>query len=182
LEVLKAWFETKREIYVRKVSRTSRKLNKKIERFEELHRFAFKRADYQMQCIVISGTAISPAFLWAHINDILKVYWIDSPEHDEHLSHLDACIELTTDFQACLRHLDFAYTEISNYIYAKLEQRPLGDDILQRYFMGRNWGTFSDVEIHVAQIAKNETRAGILRRIDLEGVDESTSMEQTAPP
>jgi len=34
--------------------------------------------------------------------------------------------------------------------------------------MGRNWGTISEAEIHIRQIAKNETRAGVLRRIDLE--------------
>jgi hypothetical protein len=34
--------------------------------------------------------------------------------------------------------------------------------------MGRLWGTTSEAEIHIRQIAKNETRAGVLIRLDLE--------------
>ena len=43
-----------------------------------------------------------------------------------------------------------------------------GDADIDRFFMGRMWGTTSEAEIHIRQIAKNETRAGALRRIDLE--------------
>jgi hypothetical protein len=182
LYTLEAWFETKRGIYVRKVSRTSKELNIKIAQIEELHRFAFNKNDFEMQCIVFSGTAISPAFLWAHIEDILKVYWIDSPEHALHLRYLHECIDVATEFQACIEHLRDSYATVSNYIFWKRGQRPVGDDDLLRYFAGRNWGTFSEAEIHVKQIAKSETRAGILRRIDLEGIDESTSAVQVAPP
>lgn len=180
LEVLEAWFETKREIYVRKVSRTSRKLNAKIDRFEELHRFAFNSNDTQMQCIVFSGTAVSPAFIWAHIDDILKVYWIDSPNHALNLYDLDECIQVVINFQSSLKYLRDSYETVSSYIYRKRGVRPVGDDDLLRYFSGRNWGTFSEAEIHVKQIAKSETRAGILRRIDLEGINKSNSAQQAA--
>ncbi len=182
LSVLQAWFETKRDIYVRNVSKTSRKLNYQISRFEELHRFAFDNDGLQTQCIVFSGTAVSPVFIWAHIQDIVKVYWIDSPHHALHLHHLDECIELATDFQACLEHLELSYKAISEFIYWKRGQRPVGDDALQRYFAGRHWGVFSEAEVHVKQIARNETRAGILRRIDLEGAEETISADQPAPP
>jgi hypothetical protein len=35
--------------------------------------------------------------------------------------------------------------------------------------MGHTWGTTSEAEIHVHQIAKDVTRTGILRPFDLEG-------------
>ncbi len=54
LATLEAWFETKRQIYVRTVSRTSRKLNAEIDALETLHRFAFRSSDYQMKSIVFS--------------------------------------------------------------------------------------------------------------------------------
>jgi hypothetical protein len=182
LNVLQAWFETKREIYVRNVSRTSRILNHQISRFEELHRFAFDNDDLDLQCIVFSGTAVSPAFIWAHIEDIVKVYWIDSPHHALEIHNLDMCIKLATNFHTCLVQLEIIYNAISEFIYWKRGQRPVGDDALQRYFAGRHWGVFSEAEVHVKQIARNETRAGILRRIDLEGAGEAISADQPAPP
>ena len=39
---------------------------------------------------------------------------------------------------------------------------------IERFFSGRDWGTRTEAEIHIRQIAKNETRAGVLWRIDLE--------------
>lgn len=173
LDVLQAWFETKRELYVRGVSRTSRTLNAEIEHLENLHRFVFNRYDGQMQCIVISGTEVNPIFLWAHLNDVLKVYWIDSPKHATQLHKLYDCIYTTIRFQEFISEIEDAYRYVSNYIYAKLGKRPVGDDNIHRFFIGRHWGTFSEAEIHVKQIAKNETRAGVLRRIDLEDLTAS---------
>ena len=173
LDVLQAWFETKRELYVRDVSKTSKKLNEEIAHLENLHRFAFNRHDGQMQCIVISGTEVNPIFLWAHLNDVLKVYWIDSPKHATQLHKLYQCIYTTMHFQELISDIEGAYRHVSNYIYAKLGRFPVGDDHIHRFFVGRHWGTFSEAEIYIKQIAKNETRAGILRRIDLEGIDTS---------
>jgi hypothetical protein len=173
LEVLQAWFETKRELYVRGVSRTSKKLNDEIDHLKNLHRFVFNRHDGQMQCVVISGTEVNPIFLWAHLNDVLKVYWIDSPKHAMQVHYLYECIYTALHFQDYLSEINDSYHQISKYIFLKTGNKPVGDDDIQRYFMGRAWGTFSEAEIHVKQIAKNETRAGILRRIDLEGIDTS---------
>ena len=39
---------------------------------------------------------------------------------------------------------------------------------IERFFSGRDWGTRTEAEIHIRQIAKNETRAGVLWRIDLQ--------------
>ena len=173
LDVLQKWFETKRELYVRGVSRKSKLLNEEIDNLENLHHFAFNRHDGPMQCIVFSGTELKPIFLWAHLNDVLMVYWIDSPKHATQLHKLYECIYTTINFQEFIYEIKDAYHQMSKYIFSKTGKKPVGDDDIQRYFMGRAWGTFSEAEIHVKQIAKNETRAGILRRIDLEGIDTS---------
>ena len=54
------------------------------------------------------------------------------------------------------------------YIHRKTGQSLVGDTEIERFFIGRNWGTTSEAEIHIRQIAKNETRAGVMRRFDLE--------------
>ena len=44
----------------------------------------------------------------------------------------------------------------------------VGDQDIERFIMGRAWGSVSEAEIHIRQIAKNETRAGVLVRLDLD--------------
>jgi hypothetical protein len=182
LNVLQAWFETKRGIYVRKVSRTSKKLNAEIASLETLHLFTFNSSDYRMKCIVFSGSAVSPMFLWAHINDILKVYWIDSPEHAVLVHRVHDAILNAMHFDDYVDDVEYAYQRMTNFIFAKLGKRPVGDDDIQRYFIGRKWRNTSEAELYIKQIARNETRAGILRRIDLEGAEETISADQPAPP
>ena len=60
------------------------------------------------------------------------------------------------------------YSSLAKYIHRKTGQSLVGDTEIERFFIGRNWGTTSEAEIHIRQIAKNETRAGLLRRFDLE--------------
>lgn len=43
----------------------------------------------------------------------------------------------------------------------------VGDQDIERFIMGRAWGSVSEAEIHIKKIAKNETRAGVLVRLDL---------------
>jgi hypothetical protein len=65
------------------------------------------------------------------------------------------------------------YSTLTNYIYSKTGQTLTGDADIERFFSGRDWGTTTEAEIHIRQIAKNETRAGILRRFDLEEHEEA---------
>ena len=60
------------------------------------------------------------------------------------------------------------YSSLAEYIHKKTGQSLVGDTEIERFFIGRDWGTTSEAEIHIRQIAKNETRAGLLRRFDLE--------------
>jgi len=168
LSTLQAWFKAKTEIYVKGLSRDSKVLDDRITLLEELHRHAWKKSDYQMKCIVISDTIVSSTFLIAHRSDLIKVYWIDSPEHAKEIKQVSKHIRMSMNLTHSICSVEKNYSSLSEYIYNKTGSMLVGDAEIQRFFMGRNWGTISEAEIHIRRIAKSETRAGVLRRIDLE--------------
>ena len=168
ISTLQSWFKTGTEIYVKGLSRDSKVLDDRITLLEELHRHAWKKSDYQMKCIVISDTLVSSTFLIAHSSDLIKVYWIDSPEHAKEIKQVSKHIRMSMNLTHSICSVEENYSSLSEYIYNKTGSMLVGDTEIQRFFMGRNWGTISEAEIHIRQIAKSETRAGVLRRIDLE--------------
>ena len=168
ITTLQSWFKTGTEIYVKGLSRDSKVLDDRIALLEELHRHAWKKSDYQMKCIVFSDTIVSSTFLIAHSSDLIKVYWIDSPEHAKEIKQVSKHIRMSMNLTHSICSVEENYSSLSEYIYNKTGSMLVGDAEIQRFFMGRDWGTFSEAEIHIRQIAKNETRAGVLRRIDLE--------------
>lgn len=168
LSTLQAWFKAGTEIYVKGLSRDSKVLDNRITLLEELHRHAWKKSDYQMKCIVISDTIVSSTFLLAHSSDLIKVYWIDSPKHAKEIKQVSKHIRMSMILTHSICSVEENYSSLSEYIHKKTGSMLVGDAEIQRFFMGRNWGTISEAEIHIRQIAKNETRAGVLRRIDLE--------------
>ena len=168
ISTLQSWFKTGTEIYVKGLSRDSKVLDDRITLLEELHRHAWKKSDYQMKCIVISDTLVSSTFLIAQSSDLIKVYWIDSPEHAKEIKQVSKHIRMSMNLTHSICSVEENYSSLSEYIYNKTGSMLVGDTEIQRFFMGRNWGTISEAEIHIRQIAKSETRAGVLRRIDLE--------------
>ena len=168
ISTLQSWFKTGTEIYVKGLSRDSKVLDDRISLLEELHRHAWKKSDYQMKCIVISDTLVSSTFLIAQSSDLIKVYWIDSPEHAKEIKQVSKHIRMSMNLTHSICSVEENYSSLSEYIYNKTGSMLVGDTEIQRFFMGRNWGTISEAEIHIRQIAKSETRAGVLRRIDLE--------------
>ena len=168
ISTLQSWFKTGTEIYVKGLSRDSKVLDDRISLLEELHRHAWKKSDYQMKCIVISDTLVSSTFLIAQSSDLIKVYWIDSPEHAKEIKQVSKHIRMSMNLTHSICSVEENYSSLSEYIYNKTGSMLVGDAEIQRFFMGRNWGTISEAEIHIRQIAKSETRAGVLRRIDLE--------------
>ena len=80
MEVLEKRFPAGADIYVRGVSKASKVLDDRIVLLEDLHRYAMKKSDYQMQSVVFCGTGVSDFFLMSNSSNILKVYWIDSSE------------------------------------------------------------------------------------------------------
>jgi hypothetical protein len=168
LATLQAWFGGSADIYVRGVSKPSKVLDDRIALLEDLHRYAMKKSDYQMQCVIFCGTAVSELFLIAHSSSMLKVYWIDSSEQAHKLKELSKYIRCALQVSHHIYKLQEEYLSLAKYIHRKTGQSLVGDTEIERFFIGRNWGTTSEAEIHIRQIAKNETRAGILRRFDLE--------------
>jgi hypothetical protein len=173
LATLQAWFGGSADIYVRGVSKPSKVLDDRIALLEDLHRYAMKKSDYQMQCVVFCGTAVSELFLIAHSSSMLKVYWIDSSEQAHKLKELSKYIRCALQVSHHIYKLQDEYASLAKYIHRKTGQSLVGDTEIERFFIGRNWGTTSEAEIHIRQIAKNETRAGVLRRFDLENETET---------
>jgi hypothetical protein len=173
LPTVQAWFGGRTAIYVRGVSKPSKVLNERIELLEKLHRYTMKKSDYQMQCVVFCGTAVSELFLIAQTHDLIKVYWVDSADQAKKINQLSSYINCAMQLDHHIIDVRETYSTLTNYIYSKTGQTLTGDADIERFFSGRDWGTTTEAEIHIRQIAKNETRAGILRRFDLEEHEEA---------
>jgi hypothetical protein len=104
---------------------------------------------------------------------MLKVYWIDSAEQAKKIKQLSKHIYCAMELRHYIREVRETYSALTNYIFANTGQTLTGDADIERFFSGRDWGTTTEAEIHIRQIAKNETRAGILRRFDLEEHEEA---------
>ena len=156
------------DIYVRGVSKPSKLLDDRISLLEQLHRYAMEKSDYRMQSIVFCGTAVSELFLMIQMDDLIKVYWVDSEDQAKEIEQLSPYIDRARELDIHILNVRETYSSMSKYIYSKTGQRLTGDADIERFFSGRDWGTRTEAEIHIRQIAKNETRAGVLWRIDLE--------------
>ena len=173
LATIQAWFGGNADIYVRGVSKQSKVLDDRIALLEQLHRYAMKKSDYQMQCVVFCGTAVSELFLIAQTHNLIKVYWIDSADQAKKIKQLSKNIHHAMELSHYIGEVRENYQRLTNYIYSKTGQTLTGDADIERFFSGRDWGTTTEAEIHIRQIAKNETRAGMLRRFDLEEHEEA---------
>ena len=167
LSTIQAWFTAKTEIYLPGVSPKSKLLDSRIAMLAGIHRHITKRGEFQMGCIVFNDTKLSHTFMLAHGSDIKKIYWIDSAEKARDIKHLDFAIRLSQRFDSYVDKCGDTYQAISDYIFKKTGQTMVGDPDIERFISGRFWGSTSEAEIHIRQIAKNETRAGVLVRLDL---------------
>ena len=168
LTTIQAWFTAKIDIYVPELSPKSKLLDGRIDQLAEIHRFIGKRSDYQMKCIVFNDTKVSQAFMLAHGTEIKKVYWIDSAQQAKEIKTLCAAVHESQVFSSYVDQCAETYQNLADYILEKSDQVMVGDAEIQRFIAGRFWGTTSEAEIHIRRIAMNETRAGVLIRLDLE--------------
>jgi hypothetical protein len=168
MAMLEKRFPAGADIYVRGVSKASKVLDDRIVLLEELYRYTVKRSAYTMQCIVFCGTAVSDFFLISNPDDILKVYWVDSAAEAKKIKELSIYIHYAAELSLQIGRVRETYSNLTNYIHSKTGHTLTGDADIERFFSGRDWGTTSEAEIHIRQIAKNETRAGVMRRFDLE--------------
>ena len=169
LSTVQAWFTAKTEIYLPGVSPRSKLLDDRVAMLAGIHGYITKAkgVGLNMGCIVFNDTKLSQTFMLAHSTDIKKIYWIDSAEKARDIKKLDVAIRLCRRFDAYVEQFGETYYELTNYIFKKTGQTMVGDQDIERFIMGRAWGSVSEAEIHIRQIAKNETRAGVLVRLDL---------------
>jgi hypothetical protein len=169
LSTVQAWFTAKTEIYLPGVSPKSKLLDDRVAMLAGIHGYITKAkgVGLNMGCIVFNDTKLSQTFMLAHSTDIKKIYWIDSAEKARDIKKLDVAIRLCRRFDAYVEQFGETYYELTNYIFKKTGQTMVGDQDIERFIMGRAWGSVSEAEIHIRQIAKNETRAGVLVRLDL---------------
>ena len=169
LSTVQAWFTAKTEIYLPGVSPRSKLLDDRVAMLAGIHGYITKAkgVGLNMGCIVFNDTKLSQTFMLAHAADIKKIYWIDSAEKARDIKKLDVAIRLCRRFDAYVEQFGETYYELTNYIFKKTGQTMVGDQDIERFIMGRAWGSVSEAEIHIRQIAKNETRAGVLVRLDL---------------
>ena len=167
LSTVQAWFTVKTEIYLPGVSPRSKLLDDRVEMLAGIHRHTKKGSDFQMKCIVFNDTKLSQTFMLAHAADIKRIYWIDSAEKARDIKRLDVVIRLCRRFDAYIYQCGDTYKKLADYIFNKTGQTMVGDQDIERFIMGRAWGSVSEAEIHIKKIAKNETRAGVLVRLDL---------------
>jgi len=169
LSTIQAWFTAKTEIYLPGVSPRSKLLDDRVAMFAGIHGYITKAkgVGLNMRCIVFNDTKLSQTFMLAHSTDIKKIYWIDSAEKARDIKRLAAVIRQSQVFSLCVEQFGETYYELADYIFKKTGQTMVGDPDIQRFISGRFWGSTSEAEIHIRQIAKNETRAGVLVRLDL---------------
>ena len=169
LSTVQAWFTAKTEIYLPGVSPRSKLLDDRVAMFAGIHGYITKAkgVGLNMRCIVFNDTKLSQTFMLAHGSDIKKIYWIDSAEKVREIKKLDVAIRLSQRFDSYVDQCGDTYQAMADYIFKKTGQAMVGDPDIQRFISGRFWGTKSEAEIHIRQIAKNETRAGVLVRLDL---------------
>lgn len=100
-------------------------------------------------------------------NYLRKIYWIDSSKHAESISRVRKAIDTAISFHICLDDANDAYFRVSQFILNHTGDLPFRDAQIDKFFQSRMWGDRSTAEQHLKRIAKNETRAGILNRLDL---------------
>ena len=168
LSTVQAWFTSKTEIYVQGFSPKSKAVEERIRLIKELHCYINPKVSASMRCIAFSDTKVSQTFILAKGTDIKKIYWIDSAEQAKEIRRIASAVEYANLLNDHIYEIRDLYDSLAEFIYQKEGHRLVGDIQIQQFFAGRDWGTKSEAEIHIRQIAKNETRAGVLVRLDLD--------------
>lgn len=167
ISVLQGWAHVEEPIYVKDVSNIDEEIDVKIEEIKNLHKYLNKKDYERNRVIVLSGTAIGYFLIIALGNYLQKVYWIDNEDQAEKIGYINYAIESAHEFNESIMIARRAYANIENCVGELLHDTVLRDDSLERFFISRMWGDQSIAEHQLRRIAKNETRAGILNRVDL---------------
>jgi hypothetical protein len=179
LETIRKWAQTDYPVYVQNVSEFVDDLHIQTVGFLEIHYLIHSRADDDVQMIIFHGKAVSSILLMALGSHLKKVYWADSEEHINEINKFAENIEYLEIFEDACRRADLALSALTDTIRARTGSGLAGEDAYWRSVSGReHWGNETEAKIVMRKIARDITRAGVLRRIDLE--DEPAELKEAA--
>ena len=177
LETIQKWVQCNEAVYVEGVSEFDDNLHIQTVDFLEIHYLIHSRVDDDVQLIIFHGKAVNSFLLMALGSHLKKVYWADSEEHLIEINKFAENIECLEIFEDACRRADLALSALTDIIRARTGSGLAGEDAYWRSVSGReHWGDESEAKIVMRKIARDITRAGVLRRIDLE--DEPAELKE----
>jgi len=177
LETIQKWVQCNEAVYVEGVSEFDDNLHIQTVDFLEIHYLIHSRVDDDVQLIIFHGKAVNSFLLMALGSHLKKVYWADSEEHLIEINKFAENIECLEIFEDACRRADLALSALTDMIRARTGSGLAGEDAYWRSVSGReHWGNESEAKIVMRKIARDITRAGVLRRIDLE--DEPAELKE----
>jgi hypothetical protein len=169
LETIQKWVQCNEAVYVEGVSEFDDNLHIQTVDFLEIHYLIHSRVDDDVQLIIFHGKAVNSFLLMALGSHLKKVYWADSEEHLIEINTFAENIECLEIFEDACRRADLALSALTDIIRARTGSGLAGEDAYWRSVSGReNFGNESEAKIVMRNIGRDITRAGVLRRIDLE--------------
>lgn len=167
LATVQGWTSSKAPIYIQGVSQTNKSMEERIEAIKDIHHCLDGTWSAKDHALVFTGKKVGYFLTIATGNHLRKIYWIDSAEHAYVIFRVRNAIQAAKNFEHHIYDAYEAYDEVSRFISQHTGDKPFRDEQIERLFDSRMWGDRSTAEHHLKRIAKNETRAGILQRLDL---------------
>lgn len=176
LASVRKWFGSKisSDVYVPGQSPVDEELDQAIETMSDILYYADCLSDTDQHCVVVSTRQISPIAQQALSERWDTTSWMDSEAHHKKLKRLSDVVFKAQDFNALFEQLDLNYSSLAQYICETTGQSMIAEPDLTRVFSGRNVMARTEVEAHIKKIVQDETRSGVLWRIDLEGDSTTT--------
>ena len=167
ISVLQKWSLATAPIYVKGVSHASKVLDERINAIKVMHKYLDGKSCAIDNVIVVNNKSLGYFLILALGTFLKKVYWIDDAAQAKKILGVNWAIEAVYEFDSHLDQAHYAYSELVSFISENSEDKVFPDEQIDRLFESRMWGARSTAEHHLKRIAKNETRAGILQRLDL---------------
>ena len=177
LETIRKWAQTNDPVYVDNISEFDEDLHIQTLDVLEIHYLIHNPTDNDVRMIIFHGAAVGLNLVMALGSQLKKVYWADSEQHFNETHEFAENIEYLEIFEDSCRRADLALSALTNTIRARTGSGLAGEDAYWRSVSGReHWGNKSEARLVMRKIACDITRAGVLRRIDLE--DEPAELKE----
>lgn len=167
LATVQGWTSSKTPIYIQGVSEPNQSMEIRISAIKDIHHYLGGKWSSKDHALVFTGKKVGHFLTIATGNHFRKIYWIDSSEHASKILRVKNAMDTAKNFEHYIHDALEAYNQVSGFISNHSGEKPFRDEQIERFFDSRMWGDRSTAEHHLKRIAKNETRAGILHRLDL---------------